>query len=74
MQRATFTLDEEALAFLGEVAGNNKSAYINRLLQKEKRQRLEQAIQKANQEEAEDPEYQIQLAPWETTSSDGLTE
>lgn len=74
MQRATFTLDEETLAFLGEVAGNNKSAYINGLLQKEKRRQLEQAIQKANQEEAEDSEYQVQLAPWDNTSSDGLTE
>ncbi len=71
-QRATFTLDSEVMAFLATVAGNNKSAYINRLLREEQRRTLEKAILMANKEEAEDLNYQKELADWDVTLSDGL--
>ncbi|MGR3303853.1 MAG: type II toxin-antitoxin system MazE family antitoxin [Candidatus Scalindua sp.] len=70
--RATFTIEDEAFAFLNSMANNNRSAYINRLLKKEKQRILEKAIMKANQEEAEDLEYQEELSDWEETLSDGL--
>ena len=70
--RSTFTIDDEASAFLKSMAGNNRSAYINQLLKKEKQRILEKAIVKANQEEAEDLEYQEELSDWEETLSDGL--
>ncbi len=70
--RATFTIEDEAFTFLNSIAGNNRSAYINRLLKKEKQYILEKAIMKANQEEAEDLEYQEELSDWEETLSDGL--
>ncbi len=72
VERATFSLDEDALAFLKMVGGKNKSAYINDLLKKEKQRMLEEAIFQANQEEAKDVEYQEELSDWEATLSDGL--
>ncbi len=71
--RATFTLDEDAYSFLKSVGGRNRSAFVNRLLKEEKRRYLAEAILKANQEEAEDEQYQQELAEWDTTLLDGLS-
>ncbi len=71
-EQATISLDEEAYAFLEETAGHDKSAYINALLKREKQRRLEEAIMKANQEEAEDEAYQRGLFEWDATLLDGL--
>ena len=70
--RNTITLDDEIFAFLNHVAGDNRSAYINQLLKQERNNLLKQALLKANQEEAEDPDYQEELQIWESTLSDGL--
>ena len=71
-KQATISLDEEAYAFLEETAGQDKSAYINALLKREKQRRLEEAVMKANREEAEDEAYQRGLSEWDATLSDGL--
>jgi len=71
--RTTITLDDEIFAFLNHVAGDNRSAYINQLLKQERNNFLKQALLKANQEEAEDPDNQEELQAWESTLSDGLT-
>jgi predicted RNA-binding protein YlxR (DUF448 family) len=71
--RATITLDDETFAFLNKVAGNNRSAYINQLLMQERKNFLKEALLKANQEEAQDTNYQEELQEWESTLSDGLT-
>ena len=73
MHRATITLDNEAFAFLESFAGSNRSAFINQLIKKEKRRRLQEAIRKANVEEAADTSYQKELSEWESTSDDGLS-
>ena len=70
--RATFTLDTEAHAFLMASGGDNKSAFINDLLKREKQRTLAEEIMKANQEEAEDQDYQEELSEWDVTLSDGL--
>lgn len=70
--RATITLDQEAYAFLLSTAQNNRSAFINKLLKKEKLRQLKQDIQKANQEEANDIIYQKELCEWDETLADGL--
>ena len=70
--RATFTLDPEAYAFLNDAAGSNKSAFVNKLLRQEKDRMLQDAIIKANEEEANDMEYQAHLAEWDVASADGL--
>ena len=71
--RATITLDDETFSFLNQVAGNNRSAYINQLLTQERKNFLKAALIKANQEEAQDTSYQEDLQEWERTLSDGLT-
>lgn len=72
--RTTITLDEEAATFLQENGGDNKSAYITRLLREESRRSLQEAVLVANREEAEDDSYQEELSEWDTTLSDGLSE
>ena len=71
--RTTITLDDESYAFLNNIAGENRSAYINELLKQERKNHLKQALLKANQEEAEDSDYQQELKEWEETLSDGLS-
>ncbi|MDR4651165.1 MAG: CopG family transcriptional regulator [Nitrosomonas sp.] len=71
--RTTITLDDEIFAFLNQVAGDNRSAYINQLLQQERNNFLKQTLIKANREEAEDMDYQEELQAWESTLTDGLT-
>lgn len=71
--RVTITLDEESFEFLNDVASNNRSAYVNQLLKQERRNFLQAALRKANQEEAEDTNYQEELQEWDSTLSDGLT-
>jgi antitoxin CcdA len=71
--RTTITLDDDIFAFLNQVAGDNRSAYINQLLQQERNNFLRQRLIKANREEAEDMNYQEELQAWDSTLSDGLT-
>lgn len=71
--RTTITLDDEAYLFLNDIAGDNRSAYINELLKQERKNYLKQALIKANQEEADDLGYQEELKAWENTLSDGLS-
>ena len=71
--RTTITLDNEIYLFLNDIAGDNRSAYINELLKQERKNFLKQAVIKANQEEAADLDYQEELQAWENTLSDGLS-
>ena len=71
--RTTITLDDDAYTFLEAEAGKNKSAFINKVLKKERKRSLEKAILKANKEGAEDAEYQEEISNWDETLSDGLT-
>ena len=71
-ERATFSLDKEAYTFLNKVAGKNRSAYINALLNRERLKVMEDAILQANIEEAEDQDYQQELSDWDATLADGL--
>ena len=70
--RTTITLDDESFAFLNNIAGDNRSAYINKLLKQERKNYLKETLLKANQEEAQDSDYQKELKEWDTTLSDGL--
>ena len=70
--RATFTLEDDAWAYLKEAGGENKSAYVNHLLLQEKNRSLKKAILQANQDEAESSAYQEELSEWDKTLIDGL--
>jgi len=70
--RATITLDHESYAFLMSAGHENRSAFINHLLKEEKKRQLENAILRANQEEAEDLSYHEALADWDESLADGV--
>lgn len=70
--RTTITLDDEAFKFLNAVAGDNRSAYISQLLKRKYTKSLKAALFKANEEEAQDPDYQEELQTWDNTLFDGL--
>lgn len=70
--RTTVSIDDRNYEFLNTIAGNNRSAYINRLLERERNKSLREDILHANMEEAGDFEYQNELAVWDETLSDGL--
>jgi len=72
--RTTITLEDEAAAFLKEKGGENKSAFINQLLREEQRRALQEAIIAANREEAQDEDYQNELADWDAALNDGLND
>lgn len=71
-ERATFTLDDEAFAFLEAEGGRNRSAFISRLLLAEKDRRLAEQIAAANLEEASDSALQDELRDWHAAIGDGL--
>lgn len=71
--RTTITLDDEIYTFLNNIAGENRSAYINELLKQERMNHLKNALIKANLEEATCSEYQEELKEWDTTLSDGFS-
>lgn len=71
-RRMTITLDDEIYTFLNDVASSNRSAYINQLLKQDRDNFLREAWRKANQEEAEDIDYQEELQEWDSTLPDGL--
>lgn len=70
--RASITLDEEAFSFLNTAGAENRSAFINELLLKEKQSLLQESILKANQEESEDDSYHQDLSDWDITLEDGI--
>lgn len=70
--RATITLDEEAYKFLMSTAKDNRSGFINELLKREKDRALSKALIAANQEEANDVDYQEELSIWDETMDDGI--
>jgi predicted CopG family antitoxin len=70
--RATISFEDDNFRFLEQYAGKNRSDFINRLLREERKRHLEAVILKANQEESNDKDYQVELADWDITLSDGL--
>ncbi|MDV3002428.1 MAG: hypothetical protein N5P05_004083 (plasmid) [Chroococcopsis gigantea SAG 12.99] len=71
-QKIGVTLDEHLLAFLDEVAGGNRSEYLNKLLMEKRRQVLEQKMIAALQEDIQDAEYLQDLEDWDGVAGDGL--
>lgn len=73
-QKLTIELDVNLITFLDNISGGNRSNYLNNLLAKQHRQQMEAQLIKALEEEASDPEYQAEIALWDSTVGDGLDE
>lgn len=72
MVKVTITLEEEILRFVDKHAQGNRSGYINKLLAEHRRQMLEAEMIAALKRDAEDPEYQAEIAVWDSVVGDGI--
>ncbi|MEA5507437.1 CopG family transcriptional regulator [Halotia wernerae UHCC 0503] len=76
-KKVTITLDEDILAFIDKRGANNgetpnRSGYINDVLSQHRRTVLEAEMIAALQEDANDPEYQKEIALWDCVAGDGI--
>jgi Arc/MetJ-type ribon-helix-helix transcriptional regulator len=72
MIKVTITLEEDILQFIDRQAQGNRSGYINALLAEHRRQILEAEMIAALKQDAEDPEYQAEIAAWDRVVWDGI--
>jgi hypothetical protein len=69
--KVSITLDDEVLTFVDQLA-SNRSSFINNVLLKEKNRVFLQELAEAYSEQANDPEFQNEIAVWDVTAGDGL--
>jgi metal-responsive CopG/Arc/MetJ family transcriptional regulator len=70
-KKVSITLDNEVLEFVDRLT-SNRSSYINDILSQEKKRVLMKELETAYKEQANDPEFQAEIALWEITMDDGL--
>jgi Arc/MetJ-type ribon-helix-helix transcriptional regulator len=76
-KKVTITLDEDILTFIDKQAAingeiSNRSGYINDVLAKHRRAVLEAEMIAALQADANDPDYQAEIALWDCVAGDGI--
>jgi Arc/MetJ-type ribon-helix-helix transcriptional regulator len=71
-QKIAVTLDEELVTFLDAQAKGNRSEYLNALLARERKQTLETEIITALVQDAQDANYQAEIADWDSVVGDGI--
>lgn len=72
MVKVTITLEDDILRFVDKQANGNRSGYINALLAEQRRRTLEVEMIAALKQDAEDPEYQAEIAAWDSVVGDGI--
>lgn len=70
-KKVSITLDDEVLAFVDRRA-IDRSSFINRVLQEEKKRVFRQELAEAYREQANDSEFLEEMALWDVTVGDGL--
>ncbi len=71
MGKISINLDDSSLKFLDEVT-DNRSNYINNLIQQEKRKAFEAKLEADYREQSSDPNWQAEVELWDSTAADGL--
>jgi Arc/MetJ-type ribon-helix-helix transcriptional regulator len=76
-KKVTITIDDDILAFIDRKAASvgdttNSSSYINSVLAKHRRTVLEAEMIAALKEDAKNPEYQAEIAAWDSVAGDGI--
>ncbi|MBD2195491.1 MULTISPECIES: type II toxin-antitoxin system MazE family antitoxin [Calothrix] len=76
-KKVTITIDDDILAFIDRKAASvgdtpNRSSYINSVLAKHRRTVLEAEMIAALKEDAKNPEYQAEIAAWDSVAGDGI--
>ena len=72
MIKVTITLEEDVLQFIDQQAQGDRSGYINALLTEHRRRILEAQMIAALKQDAEDSEYQAEIAAWDNVVGDGI--
>ncbi|MEH1900261.1 MAG: CopG family transcriptional regulator [Nostoc sp.] len=72
MLKVRISLEENILQFVDQYAQENRSAYINTLLAEHRRRILAAQMITALKQDAEDPEYQGEIAAWDSVAGDGI--
>lgn len=73
--KVSITLAPDILEFVDTKAkqsGQNRSSFINGLLEQAKKQVFLEELANAYAEQAADPEFQAEVTVWDTVASDGL--
>jgi cell division septum initiation protein DivIVA len=70
-KKVSITLDDEVLEFVDQLA-SNRSSFINNVLWQEKQRIFMQELAAAYQDQANDPEFQEEIAVWDVVVGDGL--
>ena len=70
-KKISITLDDQSLLFIDQQT-KNRSAFINNLLLKEKKRLFLQELARAYEEQAQNSEFQEELADWDIVVGDGL--
>ncbi|MEH1783324.1 MAG: CopG family transcriptional regulator [Nostoc sp.] len=72
MMKVTITLKKDILQFVDQYAQGNRSAYINTLLAEHRRQILAAEMITSLKQDAEDAEYQAEIAAWDSVVGDDI--
>ncbi len=72
MQKITIILEDDILQFIDSQLEDNRSTYINAVLKEHRRCELESQMITALQEDAQNSEYQAEIAAWDNVVSDGI--
>jgi predicted CopG family antitoxin len=73
-KRLTISIDEEVYEYLEHAAGDNRSAFINDLLRQHHLTDMKARMIQGLQEDAQDTAYQEEIAEWDVTLADGLSD
>ena len=71
-QKIGLMLDENLLTFLDEVAGGNRSEYLNKLLANHRKQVLEAKMIAALGEDIKNSDYLEEIKDWDSVVGDGI--
>ncbi len=72
MQKVTITIEDDILRLIDDQADGNRNNYINKLLKAHYQQILETEMITALQEDANNREYQAEIAIWDSVVGDGI--
>jgi predicted transcriptional regulator len=70
-KKVSITLDDEVLDFVDRLA-SNRSSFINDVLFQEKRRIFMKELEDAYKDQANNPEFQEEIAVWDVAVGDGL--
>ncbi|MBV9385695.1 MAG: hypothetical protein JOZ78_04620 [Chroococcidiopsidaceae cyanobacterium CP_BM_ER_R8_30] len=72
-QKVSITLDDEVLEFVDSVTAN-RSSYINKVLQDDRRKQLFAQLVEAYKDQSSDPELSEELSAWDVVVGDGISD